>query len=103
MKAAALLLLAALAWPAHADRIARQGDSWVRVTALPCRTPAVVDAITAEGADPADFRAAAAHVGGQDFAGCWRPDFERREAVLIYEDGDGGLVPFSDLKQVPEA
>ncbi|HET8762054.1 MAG TPA: hypothetical protein VFM12_01465, partial [Gemmatimonadales bacterium] len=59
--------------------------------------------MAATGENPDDFRAATAHVGGQDFAGCWRPDFDAGKVILLYEDGDAGALPFTDFKPTPEA
>lgn len=98
MRLLILPFLLALASLAHADSIARSGDNWVRIAATPCEAAQVVQHIEAAGDDPKDFRAASARVGGQEFVGCWRPDFANRMVYMRYEDGDDGFVPFDDLK-----
>lgn len=96
------LLLALLApSAARADAIATNGADWVRLTAAMCTSPQIVTAITAAGKHPDLFRAAAAHVGGKDYAVCWTP--APGGALLLYEDGDQGLIPLADLKAAPEA
>jgi hypothetical protein len=42
------------------------------------------------------FKAATAVVQGNNFAACWRKT--GAVAHLLYEDGDQGIVPMSDLK-----
>lgn len=103
LRLAAFLLIALAAAPAHADAMARQGEDWVRITALPCSDAGVLAQIQAAGDDPADYRAANARFAGQAYAACWRPMWARRTAFLRYADGDAGLVPFAELKPIPEA
>jgi hypothetical protein len=91
--------LYALAYnPAHADSVARLGDDWVRFTALPCLHESVIALLTADKEDPLDYRKASASFRGKEFAACWKPDFDSRRVLLRYEDGDGGLVPMSEIK-----
>lgn len=101
----ALAILVMLAFPASvkADAIAQTGSDWVRVTARPCADEKVVGYIQARQQSPQDFRAATAYFGGQHFTACWRPMFDQQKALIWYEDGDQGLVPFGDLKPTPEA
>src|SRR4051812_2942960 len=80
-----LPLLAALAMPAQADSEARMGADFVRITALPCKSEAVVAAIQKLGLDPLDFRAARAEFGGKPYAACWRQ--QGGIAHVVYEDG----------------
>lgn len=96
------LLLILLAPAALADSIARHGENWVRLTAQPCTNEAVAGHLTAAGEDPADYRAASARFDGREFSACWKPDFSTRNVMMRYEDSDGGMVPFDDLKAVPE-
>ena len=46
--------------------------------------------------DQCSIHAASAVLEGQSFAGCWR--VMGNAAHLLYEDGDEGLIPLSDLK-----
>lgn len=102
MIARGLLVAAALAVasPAGADTIARQGSDWVRLTLRPCADPAVVAVLEAHGEHADAFRAAVAYFGGHEFAGCWRP--VGGGAGIVYGDGDAGYVPAQDLAPVPE-
>lgn len=88
---------------ARADAVARTGSDWVRVTANACADEKVLAHIREARQSPEDFRAAVAYFGGQHFSACWRPMFEHQRALIWYEDGDQGLVPFGDLKPVPSA
>lgn len=98
-----ILVAAALAaaGPSHADAIARHGADWVRLTLQACKDPRVVPVVEAAGEHPDGMRAAVAHLGGRDCIACWRP--APGGAFLLYEDGDQGLVPLSDLRPAPEA
>lgn len=93
--------IAAASLPAAADGIASRGADWVRIMAKTCDNPQVTAAITAGGADPHAFLAAAAHIGGQDFAACWQP--VGNGVLLVYEDGDHGMLPAEMFKPAPEA
>lgn len=101
--ALACILLVALGspQPARADSEARKGADFVRMSALPCKDEAVVAAIQALGLDPLDFRAARAEFGGQTFLACWRRVGDL--AHIVYQDGDQGAVPFTELKPLREA
>jgi hypothetical protein len=97
------LTLMLLAFPALADSEARYGNDSIRVTAKPCADAKVMQYIAAAGQDAKDYRAATATYQGTPFAACWRPLFEQKVIILVYDDGDQGLVPFADLKPVKEA
>jgi hypothetical protein len=79
-----------VAMPVWADSIARNGDDWIRLTAQPCTHAEVAKHISEAGES--------ARVGGQEYAACWRPVYEREVVYLRYSDGDAGLLPFADLK-----
>jgi hypothetical protein len=100
-----LVLAAALlaAGSAFAASEAHMGSDWVRVTALPCKDEAVIAFLQKTGQDPADYRAGTADVGRHLYAVCWRPLFEQRMALVIYPDGNQGLIPFSEFRPVKEA
>lgn len=92
------LLLLMMPVPARADSEARHGANSVRITPLACTDAKVIAFLTAAGENPADYHAARAEVGGNTFAGCWKPDYDRRVVLLRYEDGDAGAVQFGELK-----
>jgi hypothetical protein len=91
-----LLLCAALAAaPAMAGNlVARQGSDTVRLADEPCTSELVLVRLAPQL--HSQFRAALATVEGRTFAGCWRK--AGNAAHVLYEDGDQGLVPLSDLK-----
>ena len=91
-----LLLCAALAAaPAMSqDLVARQGNDMVRLADGPCTSKQVL--VRLEPKLHSQFRAAMATVEGRTFAACWRK--AGGVAHLLYEDGDQGIVPMSDLK-----
>lgn len=92
------LILAALvaASPAFADLEARQGSDRVRFMESACTDETVLARI--EPTARKEYRAAAAHFQGQDYAACWRPSGNVMH--LVYADGDQGIVPMQDLKPV---
>lgn len=96
------MILMLLALPAHADSEARNGADFVRFTALPCSDAKVQALLRAAGADPTDFRAASAVIGGQMFMACWRPDFQQSTALIMFDDGDTGAVPFAAIKPIQD-
>jgi hypothetical protein len=99
MKALALAL-AVLCAPALAqDAVAHRGDDSVRITEAPC--PTQVLKLLPEGTR-GYFRAAFAIVDGKSFAGCWAARSDGM-VVLMYPDGDMGVLPLSDFEQAPGA
>ncbi len=85
---------ALLAAPAFADElVASNGSDSVRLSDSKCASEKVLEQI------PTDMRAllkdATATVNGQSFRACWVADAQA--AHLVYEDGDQGLVPLSEL------
>ena len=91
-----VLLCAALAAaPAMAgDLVGRQGGDTVRLADGPCTSERVLGML--EPQLHSQFKAATAVVQGNNFAACWRKT--GAVAHLLYEDGDQGIVPMSDLK-----
>ena len=92
-----LLLCAAFAAAAPAmsqDLIARQGEDTIRLANAPCADKGVLGKVPAQ-LQPQLMQATAV-VQGQTFSACWRKAGEMIH--LIYEDGDQGLLPLSDLK-----
>ncbi len=90
-----LLCAAIAAAPAFAqDLVARQGSDSVRLADGPCISKPVLGRL--EPALQQDYKAATAVVQGRTFDACWR--MTSQGAHLLYEDGDQGLVPTSDLK-----
>lgn len=90
------ILCAALAVaPAFAnDLVAYNGGDSVHLSDSPCENEQVLSSLPPE--IHADLRAASAVLQGQAFTGCWR--VLGNAAYLLYEDGDQGLIPLSDLK-----
>lgn len=77
-----------------ADQVAHQGEDWVRITDKPC----VNEQVVARLPTPEDYLAAHAFFEGKHFEACWRP--MGQAALVIYEDGDQGLVPAGEFKPV---
>ena len=91
--AAALAAFAAA--PSFAqDLIARQGDDSVRLSDESCKSQLVISRLEPGMAD--EFHAASAMFQGQRFQACWR--MMGNAAYLIYEDGDQGIIPATELK-----
>lgn len=80
-----------------ADRIAHQGDDWVRFTDKPCTSEQVRARLLPGEVD--NWRAASAMFQKQMYQACYRE--VRGSAYLLYEDGDGGMVPTADIKEMP--
>lgn len=81
----------------QADAEARQGDSWVRITARPCSDPEVLQHMPDKAAH-LDYRAASGRFNGTEYAACWRP--HGAGIWLLWSDGDAGFVPQQALKPV---
>lgn len=97
-----LILAAALAaGPAMAaDMEARSGSDSVRITDKPCPLVDKLAERVPQGMR-GFLRLALTHWQGQDYTACWVPSGSA--VILLYEDGDTGAIPISDLKAVPEA
>ena len=93
------LLAAALlcASPAFAgpDRVAKQGNDWVRFMDKPCPYASVIRFIP--DGERAEYQKADAHFQGQRYFACWRD--VGGQVHLWYEDGDQGLIPERDIKE----
>lgn len=92
-----LFLCAALvaAAPAQSqDLVAHQGDDIIRLGDAPCEDQNVLGRVPKQY--QAEFKQASATVSGQNFAACWRKAGQM--AHLVYEDGDQGLLPLTDLQ-----
>ncbi|HWI81067.1 MAG TPA: hypothetical protein VNT59_03515 [Ramlibacter sp.] len=74
--------------------MARQGGDSVRLAEGPCTSPPVLSLL--EPQLHTRYHAATATVQGRTFSACWR--MTPNGAHLLYEDGDQGVVPLSDLK-----
>ena len=91
----AAALAAFAASPSFAqDLIARQGDDSVRLSEDACKSQLVISRLEPGMAD--EFRAASALFQGQRYQACWR--MMGNAAYLIYEDGDQGIIPATELK-----
>ena len=91
-----IVLCAALATaPAMAgDLVARRGGDSVHLGDAPCTSQLVLGQL--EPRLQPKYKAASAVVNGETFTACWR----KTGSVihLLYEDGDQGIVPMTDLK-----
>ena len=76
------------------DLIARQGDDSVRLSDDACKSELVISRL--EPGMAAEFHSASAMFQGQRFQACWR--MMGNAAYLIYEDGDQGIIPATELK-----
>ena len=97
MKAFAFVaaLAAFAAAPAFADQlVARQGSDSVRLYEGACKSELVLRRVEPNAAD--DYKAAVANFQGQNFVACWRK--MGGVAHLVYEDGDQGIIPMTELK-----
>jgi hypothetical protein len=91
----AILCAALLAAPAFADDlVARHGSDTVRLANSPCASAQVLEAVPVQMRD--ELHAASAQLQGQSFSGCWR--MLGNAVHVLYEDGDQGLIPLTDLK-----
>ena len=91
----ATLAAALVAAPSFAqDLIARQGDDSVRLSEDTCKSELVLSRLEPGMSD--QFHAASAVFQGQRFQACWR--MMGNTAYLIYEDGDQGIIPATELK-----
>lgn len=96
----AFLCAALVIGPAFADDlVARNGADEIRLADRPCVSAEVLTHLPAPL--HSQFRAASALVQGHTFVACWR--VQGNAAVLLYEDGDQGLVPLSSLKRALRA
>ena len=95
MKPVFLLCAALVAAPVFAeDLVARNGNDTVRLSEGPCTSQLVLGRLEPQLHE--HYRTASAVVEGTTFAACWRA--VGNAAHLMYEDGDQGIVPLSDLK-----
>lgn len=96
----ALILLLVAAPPVHAqDMLAtRDGDS-VRITQKPCEV-GVLRHIP-EGSR-GFFRKALVQLQGQEYIACWAVRVDGM-VLVVYSDGDQGLIPIAQFAVVPDA
>ena len=95
MRKILLLCAAFAAAPVFAqDLVARQGEDTIRLAESECTDKGVLGRVPPQF--HSQFRAATAVVAGHTFSACWRK--AGNAAHLVYEDGDQGIVPLSDLK-----
>jgi hypothetical protein len=95
MKSILLIVALVAALPAAADeKVATNGDDSVTITDQPCTNDSVLARLSPHYRPL--VRSASAVVNGEKFEACWIRDGD--SAHLLYEDGDQGLVPFTDFK-----
>lgn len=92
VSAAALTATAAQAQTT--DLVAYQGTNAIRLTEAACTDDAVLQQLAPELRPY--FRSAWAQVEGKRYNACWGT--LPTAVILVYEDGDQGLVPLSDLR-----
>lgn len=83
------------AFPAMSERIAREGNSEVRIFDTPCVSAETIARIPEERRE--GWGKAIGVFSGQKFFGCWRKMGE--DTYILWEDGDQGIVPAADLKE----
>lgn len=93
---ATALLAAATATAQTTDLVAYQGTNAVRLTDAACTDDAVLKQLAPELRPY--FRSAWAQVEGKRYKACWGT--LPTAVIVVYEDGDQGLVPLGHL-QVP--
>jgi hypothetical protein len=93
----AIILAALGATSAQADMIARHGADSVRLTGEACPESIALP----DGADRRAFRKAVAVVGGERYTACHALRVDGL-VVLIYQDGDAGLIPVVQFRMVPD-
>jgi hypothetical protein len=82
---------------AHAfELVAERGGESVRFYDTPCQDPRVTKHIRPEMVEW--FHGAEVVLGTQYFSACWTP--VQGFLNLVYEDGDQGSVPMSDVKDM---
>lgn len=95
MKSVAFLCAALVAGCSMAgELVSHNGDDTIRLVDEECSSQPVLDRLEPE-LKP-QFRAVSVFLRGQAFAACWRAT--PSGALLIYEDGDQGMIPFDVLK-----
>lgn len=76
------------------DLVVNEGNDTIRFSDAACSSQAVLKRIEPEA--HARFRTAFATLQGQRYTACW--SVMSTAVLLVYEDGDQGLVPVSRLK-----
>jgi hypothetical protein len=100
MRSILLIAAALVAAPAFADDlVASNGNDSVRLSDGPCKNEQVLKLLEPKYQDK--FKEATAKLNGQTFAACWHP--LGSAALLLYEDGDQGLIPMTELKHQTRA
>lgn len=95
MKPVLLLCAALAAAPAFADDlVAHNGNDSVRLGEAPCTSQLVLSRLQPNMHE--HYKSATAVVEGTNFVACWR--VVGNAAHLLYEDGDQGIIPLSELK-----
>lgn len=96
-KICAALIAASFAVPVFAgERVARQGNDEVRLFDGPCVSAETMARIPANERE--SFSKAQGVFGGQKYFGCWQPI--EGGVHIMWEDGDQGLIPNAELKEV---
>jgi hypothetical protein len=90
------LIAALMCGSAFADLVASRGGEVLRLdVSKPCAEKFVAEAVRDQ------YRAASSVIGKNHYRACWTPLKESKAALVMYDDGDYGVVPFGDLKNDP--
>ena|SRR6478752_759066 len=89
----------AASFSASADMVIHKGDDWVRLQQKPC-DPSVLRHIQ-EG-QRGYFRQAWVTFEGKQYRACWAVRQDGM-VLLVYPDGDGGLIPAALFREEPDA
>jgi hypothetical protein len=92
-----LLLLTPLALAE--TRVLRQGNDEVRVFDGPCVSAETIGRIPENERE--GWKKVQGYINGQRYFGCWRP-LDEAFVYILWEDGDQGLIPLTELKPVIE-
>lgn len=76
------------------DLVVNEGNDSIRLSEAACSSQAILQRI--EPKAHTHFRTASATLQGQRYTACW--SIVSTAVLLVYEDGDQGLVPVSKLK-----
>lgn len=93
MRALICAALLCVAGPAMSDMVFRDGKDSVKITERACYPE--MSGLFHPGVEA---KAADAEIGGKQFRACWVE--MNGLAVLIYEDGDQGMIPMGAFKPV---
>lgn len=96
MKSLLVLILLMSSWAASADLVASRGGEVLRLEVdKPCAGTFIAEAVRDQ------YRAASSVIGKDHYRACWTAMKESRVVLVVYEDGDYGIVSLDELKNDP--